>query len=116
MAKRALCVGINSYDLQDQNLTGCTNDANAWLKLLVEHYDFPRSDVRLMVDSEATRAGILGGLKDLFEGARPGDVLVFANSSHGSYVVDRGVTRRSTRYCALTTPPQTTSVMTSCAA
>ena len=88
MAKRALCVGINDYPYDGSDLNGCVNDARAWAGLLVDHYDFPSSEVKVLTDSEATKANILGGIKDLLTGAQPGDVLVFTNSSHGTYVAD----------------------------
>lgn len=88
MAKRALCVGINDYPVDGADLNGCVNDANDWATLLTEHYDFTTSDVRVMTDAEATKANIISGLGDLLAGAGEGDVLVFTNSSHGSYVPD----------------------------
>ena len=89
MAKRALCVGINDYPLPDADLQGCVNDANAWADILTSQFDFAKSDTRIITDSEATKAAILGALKDLLHGAKKGDVLVFTNSSHGSYIVDK---------------------------
>ncbi len=88
MSKRALCVGINDYPGTQNDLNGCVNDAYAWAELLVTHYDFPRPDVKLLLDRQATKANILAGLKDLLTDARTGDVLVFTNSSHGTYVLD----------------------------
>ncbi len=88
MAKRALCVGINNYPGTQQDLNGCVNDAYAWAELLVTHYDLPKPDVKLLLDNQATKANILDGLKALLAGARAGDVLVFTNSSHGTYVLD----------------------------
>jgi hypothetical protein len=90
MARKALCVGINDYPLEDSDLKGCVNDANAWASLLTDHYDFAASDVHLLIDGDATKAGMLDGLKDLLHGAAAGDVLVFTNSSHGTYLLDRG--------------------------
>ena len=88
MAKRALCVGINNYPGTGDDLSGCVNDAKAWASLLVDHYDFTTSDVALLLDQQATHAAVIGGLKRLLEGAKTGDVLVFTNSSHGTYVAD----------------------------
>jgi hypothetical protein len=88
MAKRALCVGINDYPGADNDLAGCVNDAHAWSALLRERYGYPAADVRLLLDAQATRAAILEGLTWLLAGARPGDQLVFTNSSHGTYVAD----------------------------
>ena len=88
MAKRALCVGINDYPYEGNDLKGCVNDANGWAEALVETFGFPRGDVRMLTDAEATKAAIVDGLRNLLSGARSGDVLVFTNSSHGSYVAD----------------------------
>jgi metacaspase-1 len=89
MAKRAFCVGINDYPYDGSDLKGCVNDASAWADVLVEHFDFPRSEVALVTDAEATKSGMMEGVKNLLSGASSGDVLVFTNSSHGSYLADR---------------------------
>ena len=88
MTKRALCVGINDYPLEDMDLKGCVNDAEDWASTLTTHYDFPKTDVTLLLDTEATRSAILQALKAMVAGASSGDVLVFTNSSHGTYVAD----------------------------
>lgn len=90
MASRALCVGINDYPIANADLNGCVNDAKAWAAVLTKQYDFARSDVTMLLDAKATKAAILAGLKDLLSGASAGDVLVFTNSSHGTYVADTG--------------------------
>lgn len=88
MEKKALCVGINDYPYEGNDLNGCVNDANAWADLLVEHYGFPRDNIKMLFDAEATKANILAALKSLVAEAKPGDMLVFTNSSHGTYVAD----------------------------
>jgi metacaspase-1 len=88
MAKKALCVGINDYPYDGNDLNGCVNDAHAWADLLVEEFGFPRGDVKLLTDSQAKKSSIVQGIKDLLAGAKSDDVLVFSNSSHGSYVAD----------------------------
>lgn len=90
MAKRAFCVGINDYPYDGSDLNGCVNDARSWAELLTEHFDFPSAGVRLITDAEATKAAMLSGLKNLLKGAKSGDVLVFTNSSHGTYVTEEG--------------------------
>ncbi len=91
MAKRALCLGINEYKLDAvKDLRGCVNDAQAWQTLLVDHFDFAADDVKVLVDKQATRSAVLDGLKTLLAGAQTGDVLVFINSSHGSYTFEKG--------------------------
>jgi hypothetical protein len=88
MVKRALCVGINDYPYADNDLKGCVNDARAWAELLTSHFDFAAEDVKVIEDSEATKANLVSALQNLVRDAQPGDVIVFTNSSHGSYVAD----------------------------
>ncbi|MCI0470906.1 MAG: caspase family protein [Candidatus Aminicenantes bacterium] len=88
MAKKAFCVGINDYPYDGSDLNGCVNDAHAWAELLKNHFDFPGSDVKLITDEGATKKNIMDGIKNLLTGARAGDVLVFTNSSHGTYIAD----------------------------
>lgn len=86
--KRALCVGINDYPVRGADLKGCVNDAKAWAALLEEHYGFDHADVTMLLDKDATKQRILDGIDHLLAGAAAGDVLVFTNSSHGTYVAD----------------------------
>jgi metacaspase-1 len=83
---RALCVGINDYPYQDNDLNGCVNDATAWASVLRKHFGF--RDIQLLLDKQATKKRTVEALKTLLTGARSGDVLVFTNSSHGSYVAE----------------------------
>jgi hypothetical protein len=83
-------VGINDYPYDGSDLNGCVNDAMAWADVMVQHYDFPRTDVKVITDSDATKANMLAGIKELLTGAKAGDVLVFTNSSHGSYKAEVG--------------------------
>ncbi|MGE5755470.1 MAG: caspase family protein [Planctomycetaceae bacterium] len=86
--KRALCVGINAYPIPGADLRGCVNDANAWAELLKGTFGFPKQYVQMLLDSEATKANILDPLRSMLMMAESGDILVFTNSSHGSYVPD----------------------------
>jgi len=88
MAKKALCVGINDYPVEGGDLAGCVNDANAWADLLVDRFGFARSSVKMLIDRRAKKRAILDGLNNLLAGSSAGDILVFTNSSHGSYVPD----------------------------
>jgi len=88
MAKKALCVGINDYPYDGSDLKGCVNDARAWATLLIEHYDFAPEDVTLILDADATKDNMLSALRRLLTDAVEGDVLVFTNSSHGTYLAD----------------------------
>ncbi len=87
MPKKALCVGINDYPYGDENdLNGCLNDAKDWSMLLKKKFGF--TDVKTLLDAQATKANIMAGLKNLLAGAKAGDILVFTNASHGTYVAD----------------------------
>ncbi|HWS11554.1 MAG TPA: caspase family protein [Rhodocyclaceae bacterium] len=88
MAKKALCVGINDYPGDGSDLNGCVNDAKAWAQLLIDQYGFAKNGVTVLTDAQATKANIMAGIKKLLAGAKSGDVLVFQNSSHGTYVAD----------------------------
>ncbi len=86
--RRALCVGINDYPFEGNDLNGCVNDAKAWAGTLVARFGFPCEDVKVLLDSQATKANTMAALKDLLAGASAGDILAFTNSSHGSYIAD----------------------------
>ena len=86
--KRALCVGINDYPLKDADLKGCVNDAKAWAAMLIDHFGFEPKNVTMLLDSQATKKKMLAAVDKLLTGAVKGDVIVFTNSSHGTYVAD----------------------------
>jgi len=88
MAKRAFFVGVNEYPAAADRLKGCVNDAMGWSELLTDHFDFPRSSIKVITDADATKSAVIAALKRLLARARSGDVLVFGNSSHGSQVPD----------------------------
>ena len=86
--KRALCVGINDYPVRGADLKGCVNDAKSWARLLEEHYRFEPANVTMLLNKQATKQAILAALDALIAGSKRGDVVVFTNSSHGTYVAD----------------------------
>ena len=89
MAKKALLVGINSYPDPENALHGCLNDVRQVGDLLRGHFGFPGDGaVRLLTDARATTAAIVSSLRWLVDDSRPGDVLVFHYSGHGSQVPD----------------------------
>jgi hypothetical protein len=86
--KRALLVGIN-YIGTHSELFGCINDVNA-IKERIMHGGF--SDISIITDltpKKPTRATILDEFKLLLSTSRPGDLLFFCYSGHGSYTLDR---------------------------
>lgn len=84
--KTALCVGINEYaDLPESTLAGCVNDARDFSEVL-EARGF---EVSILTDLLAIRSSILNVLRRKTADLRKGDTLVFTNSSHGTWSVDR---------------------------
>ncbi|GAX44259.1 peptidase C14 caspase catalytic subunit p20 [Tolypothrix sp. NIES-4075] len=87
--KLALLVGINEYPNGLPRLYGCVNDVRLQKELLIHRFGFKDNDILTLTDKQATRKGILTAFEDhLIKQAKPGDVVVFHFSGHGSQVVD----------------------------
>lgn len=85
--KLALLVGINQY--QKYPLKGCVNDVLMQQLLLIHRFGFNPQDILILTDKQATRQGILEAFEEhLIKQAKPGDVVVFHYSGHGSRVFD----------------------------
>lgn len=83
--RHALIIGINSYPFVDaQPLKGCVNDAERMAILASDTFGFK---ARLLVDSEATRDGILAALERLLDEVRPGEQVLVHYSGHGSRIL-----------------------------
>jgi hypothetical protein len=86
--RKALLVGINGYP--DAPLRGCINDVRQMTGLLKQFYGFQDDGIKLLVDGDATAAGIRAGLAWLAEGGADADaVRIFHYSGHGTYVADK---------------------------
>ena len=88
MAKRALLIGINKYQIPGADLRGCVNDVKDLSAALVEFYGFKKSDITVLVDGAATQKAMQAGITSLLRRAKKGDVLVLHYSGHGSNVPD----------------------------
>ena len=88
MAKKALLVGINRYRIPGADLRGCVNDVRNVETLLREVYDFKKKDIVVLTDFAATKQAMQAAIRSLVRGGRPGDVLFFQFSGHGSNVPD----------------------------
>jgi Caspase domain/Domain of unknown function (DUF4384) len=89
--KLALLVGINDYPDSSQyaSLQGCVTDVELQRQLLIHRFGFQPSDIVTLTDAKATRQGILTAFEQhLIRQAKPGDVVVFHFSGHGSQVSD----------------------------
>ena len=85
--KLALLVGINAY--QNSPLQGCVTDVKLQEQLLIHRFGFNPKDIVILTDGQATRQGILNAFEEhLIKQAKPGDVVVYHFSGHGSQVKD----------------------------
>lgn len=88
--KLALLVGINNYPVSP--LKGCINDAYLQRELLIYRFGFNPNDILLITDEtniKPTRTEILQAFEEhLIKQAKPGDVVVYHFSGHGSQVFD----------------------------
>ncbi|HSD27633.1 MAG TPA: caspase family protein [Vicinamibacteria bacterium] len=88
MAKRALLIGINRYQIPGADLRGCVNDVKNMASALEELCGFRPADIETLTDLEATKKTMEAGIKKLVKGGRKGDVLLLHYSGHGSNVPD----------------------------
>ena len=72
----ALIVGINNYE-NVQDLNYAVEDALAIKNLLINNYHFPRSNVRVLTDLEATQGKIKKELSNLVKYAGKKDRIIF---------------------------------------
>jgi hypothetical protein len=94
--KLALLVGINQYPASQrfENLKGCITDVYLQQELLVHRFGFNPSDIVRLTsdetpDKQPTRSNILTAFEQhLIKQAKPGDVVVFHFSGHGSRLLD----------------------------
>lgn len=91
--KLALLVGVNAYPENIPDLRGCLTDVELQWELLVHRFGFSPKDILIVSDKESvqpTRQNILQAFEEhLIRQAKPGDVVVFHFSGHGSLVKDR---------------------------
>ena len=92
---KALLVGINLYP--SGRLLGSVNDVLDMREFLVSACGFQNTDIRMLVDNEATRQAIIEGLGWLLADIKPGDRLLFQFSGHGLRI-PKGVAVDGYRY------------------
>jgi hypothetical protein len=88
MAKRAVLIGINKYQVPGSDLRGCVNDVNNLQKVLTRYYGFAGKDITVLTDLKATKKAMEAAIQKLVTGAKKGDVLLLHYSGHGSNVPD----------------------------
>ncbi|KZV27388.1 latex-abundant family protein [Dorcoceras hygrometricum] len=88
--KSALLVGCN-YPNTPYELRGCHNDVLAMHELLINRFGFNKDKVDLLIDKPGssvipTGANVKKALEKMIDLAKPGDVLFFHFSGHGTLI------------------------------
>lgn len=84
VTKIALIIGISDYYGTSSDLNYCDDDALECYNTLVNVYGFSTSNIKLLLDSQATDANIKAGIDWLIANSGPGSSVVFFYSGHGS--------------------------------
>ncbi len=95
-AQKALLIGVGTYKHLPyitskgeklDNLKGPANDVQKIKDLLVSGYNFSENNILVLKDQEATREAILSHFNQwLVKGTRPGDLVLFYYSGHGTRI------------------------------
>lgn len=88
MAKRAVLIGINKYQVPGADLQGCVNDVANLSGVLTTYYGFADKDITTLTDAQATKKAMERAIKKLIRSGKKGDVLLLHYSGHGSNVPD----------------------------
>jgi hypothetical protein len=89
--KYALLVGINTYEYPNavSPLAGSVNDVEDMRQVLIGKFNFPPENIFVLTNAQATHAAIINAIKtQLIAKARPGDIVLFHYSGHGSQMKD----------------------------
>ena len=88
---RALLIGIN-YQAADPNITplkAALNDVRDLEQLMTKTLGIPATDIKVLREQQATRAGIKKALNDwLLKGTKAGDTILLVMAGHGVQVPD----------------------------
>jgi len=88
MAKRAVLIGINRYQVPGADLRGCVNDVKNLEQALTTYYGFSAQDITSLTDLKATKKAMQAAIKKLIASGKKGDVLLLHYSGHGANVPD----------------------------
>lgn len=97
MVKRALLIGINYINTPEMKLNGCINDVINIQNMLMDAYDYDKSNIVVLRDDNyeqnvnlhPTRYNIISYLKDLILNSKKDDELWIHYSGHGTYQKDK---------------------------
>ena len=90
MASKVLTWGVNGYPTCP--LRGCDNDVAAVAELArgLAHFD-PSSNLRQLLDGDATAANVIDAMRWLVDGVGPGEFAILHHSGHGATAAIDGV-------------------------
>ncbi|MGB4843480.1 MAG: caspase family protein, partial [Ferruginibacter sp.] len=89
--RHALIVAIGNYpepDINNWKVINSVNDVPLIKNTLVNSQHFSEKNIQLLIDSEATKKGILDALDKLYASVQKGDIVVIHFSSHGQQLED----------------------------
>ena len=78
----ALIIGINNYKHMPK-LNYAVNDAISIKEMLMSSYDYKESNIKLILDDEATKDNILEGFHELLQSAKEKDRVLIFYAGHG---------------------------------
>jgi hypothetical protein len=91
-SRHALLIGIDRYRWKSiPRLRGCVNDTRLMRKVLVERCGFPDADIRILLDEQASRDGILNALAKLSRVVSANDAVIVHYSGRSVPESRRGV-------------------------
>jgi hypothetical protein len=91
MNNKALLIGINAYPNPNNNLRGCINDIVDMENFIAsKNKVYAKENIKTLIDSKATKKGILEHLNWLLLGASSGDQILFHYSGHGAQLPSKG--------------------------
>ncbi len=107
-AKHALVIGIDQYE-EPWGLQGCVNDARLMATILEEKFEFDKSNIRTLIDGEATKDGILDAIDDLIDRVTDErDVAVIYFAGHGSQLQALSKARKASGFSTALCPVDVT--------
>ncbi len=89
---KALLIGISDYqDKSTQDLEGAANDVIALKKVLQKYWKFDATNIKTLINSDATKKKILQALTQLKNNAKADDHIFIYYSGHGSSSYDQNL-------------------------
>jgi hypothetical protein len=87
--KHALLIGIGDYTYDVPDLEGPPHDVATLKRTLIDRWQFPADNVKVLSDGEATKARILGAFDELATSTKAGDYIFIYYSGHGTSSYER---------------------------